>query len=48
MKVKAEPETGVSEKTVGELRARTNNMAAGFGGNVTTRAPPPEIICQDK
>ena len=23
MKVKAEPETGVSEKTVGELRART-------------------------
>ena len=45
MKVKAHPETGVSEKTVDELRART--MAGGFGGNDATQTQT-KISGQDK
>jgi hypothetical protein len=36
MKVKAHPETGVSEKTVDELRARTT-WPAGLVGNDATQ-----------
>jgi hypothetical protein len=45
MKVKAHPETGVSEKTVDERR--THNMAGGFGGDDATQTQT-EISGQDK
>jgi hypothetical protein len=45
MKVKADSEMGVSEKTVDELGARTT-WPPGFGGNDAARAPS-EISGQD-
>ena len=46
MKVKADSETGVSEKTVDELYC-ADKLAAGYGGNGATQAQA-EISGQDK